>query len=327
MSVSLPIRQYVRKLLRGTYLPCYVFSREPMIIFAYDHDFTKNINSFLKHFASLDKVYLFLQLGWQHETPNTAQPFARSLHLAMSECPGLQITVLANSPNEVTVLSELGLKTVLCHQNSFIDERKYRIKKRKKVFDAIYIARITQFKRHWLAADVKSLRLIGDYYEMDQEYVDETLAMLKHAFYTRIVRSSKIPDEIATAKCGLCLSAEEGAMFVSAEYLLCGIPVVDTANLGGRDVIFPEFACSKVSDDPGAVTEAVAHWAESAPEPEAIRNAVLEKMQVYRNLLRKMINQILTEHGQKEFNGRFPHKLGLRVTPMPWVSWKHGLKN
>ncbi len=326
MSILLPIKRRLRSLIRDAYLPCYVLSRKPMIVFAYDHDFTVNMDLFLKYFKACDKVYLFLQLGWQHETPKMSLPFAESLHSALKECPGLQITVLANSSSEVTVLNELGLNTVLCHQNAFIDEKRYQIKKREKIFDAIYIARITPFKRHWLAAEVKSLRIIGDYHEKAQNYVDETLAMLKHAVYTRIVPASKVQDEIATAKCGLCISSEEGAMFVSAEYLLCGIPVVDTVNIGGRDVIFPEFACIKVPDEPAAVAEAVAHWAQSAPEPEAIRKAVIEKMQSHRKFLREMINRILVEHGRKEFTGKFPHKLGLRVTPKPWVSWVHGLK-
>ena len=37
------------------------------------------------------------------------------------------------------------------------------------------------------------------------------------------------------ARVGLCLSAREGAMFASMEYLLSGLPIVTTPSMGGRD--------------------------------------------------------------------------------------------
>lgn len=320
------LKQFIKGLIWEKYLPCFVLSRSPMIVFSYDRDFTSRKAEFLREFAGRGPIHLFLLLGWQHETPKMAEPFAKELTEAMQELPSLSITVLANSAGEVETLTRLGIRTILCQQNAFIDERKYPIIKREKIYDAIYIARITPFKRHHLAEKVSSLRLIGDFYESERPYVDKTLSGLKHAAYTRQVKSSRIPGEISKAKCGLCLSCEEGAMFVSAEYLLCGIPIVDTANLGGRKTIYPPFACKEVADTPEAVAEAVAEYAKSTPEPETIRHAVIGNMEKYRETLRSELNRILTEHGKPPFQGRFPHKLGLRITRMPWVSWKYGLK-
>ncbi len=320
------LKQFIKGLIWEKYLPCYVLNRNPMIVFAYDRDFTSRKSEFLREFAGHSSIHLFLMLGWQHETAKMAEPFAKELTEAMQELSALSITVLANSPEEVESLTRLGIRTILCQQNAFIDERKYPIIKKEKIYDAIYIARITPFKRHYLAEKVSSLRLIGDFYESERPYVDKTLADLKHAAYTRQVKSSRIPDEISKAKCGLCLSCEEGAMFVSAEYLLCGIPIVETANLGGRNTIYPPFAYKEVPDTPEAVAEAVGEYAKSRPEPQAIRQAVIENMQKYREILRSELNEILKEHGKPPFQGRFPHKLGLRITRMPWVSWKYGLK-
>lgn len=320
------LKQLIKKFIQGNYLPCYILNHDPLIVAAFDRDFTSRKSAFLQKFAGRGKVYLFLQLGWQHETPEMAEPFAAELISAMTEMPDLSITVLANSVREVEILTGLGLRAVLCQQNAFLDERRYPILRRKKQYDAIYIARITPFKRHRLAEKVASLRLIGEYYERERPYVNDILNALKHASYRRQVKASRIPAEIARAKCGLCLSREEGAMFVSAEYLLCGIPIVETAALGGRNTIYPPFACREVPDTPEAVAEAVAGYAHSRPEPEAIRRAVIENMEKQREVLRSMLSRILAEHGKPAYRGRFPHKLGLRITRMPWVNWRYGLK-
>ncbi|WP_164127899.1 glycosyltransferase, partial [Stenotrophomonas maltophilia] len=45
------------------------------------------------------------------------------------------------------------------------------------------------------------------------------------------------------AAVGLCLSAVEGAMCASMEYLMAGLPVVSTPSVGGRDVYFDPDYC------------------------------------------------------------------------------------
>lgn len=329
------LKQTLRKSLWKRWLPCYIFSRKPLILAAYDTDFIRNADQFLPCFAAEPDVYLFLQLGWQHETPKVVDPFAARLREILAKAPNLHLTILANSPKEVEVLSGLGFHTVLCHQNAFLDESRYRIATgTDREFDAVYIARITPFKRHLLSVGIPCLYLIGDFYvytPQEGEYIEDVRKKLKHAVWERIVSAKKIDRAISRAHCGLCLSAEEGAMFVSAEYLLCGIPVVNTPNIGGRDELFPPFAVKTVEPDAEAVAEAVREFCASAPSPEAIRKAVLEKMEPHRRLFRSMLNEILSRaHEQNpsipaEFTGKLPHKLGLRTARMPWVNWKHGL--
>lgn len=325
-------RKLLSRFLTAGYLPCGVLSRRPLIVAAYDTDFLKAKEDFLTAFAPYRRVDLLLQLGWQHETPKVVEPFVRDLAEVRRRAPQLNVTVLANSPTEVETLSGFGIRTVLCHQNAFLDESLYKIIPGvEKRFDALYIARITPFKRHRLAAQVESLELIGDYSEKEQLYVEATLAELRHARWVRGVPARRIYRHINRARCGLCLSAEEGAMFVSAEYLLCGIPIVNTANIGGRDFLFPEFAVKTVADAPEAVAAAVAEWKNAAPPPEDIRRAVLENMRIHRAILLKMLNEICREaraadpEGPESFTGTLPHKLALRCTRMPWTNWKFGL--
>lgn len=320
------LRRFAGRLIRGSYLPCTVLCRDPLVVVAFDRDFTKAWPDFRRQFARFPKVYLFLQLGWQHETPEQADPFAADLKSIQADCPQLQITVLANTPAEVEALGRHGIDVIFCHQNAFLDERRYPILPRKKRYDAIYIARVTPFKRHYLARDIDSLRLIGDFSYQELAYVEKTLAALPQAAYTRSVPARQIPGQIAEGRCGLCLSAEEGAMFCCAEYLLCGRPIVNTANRGGRDIIVPAFACRQVPDDPAAVAAAVADWAAEAPPPEAIRAAILENMNVHREIFRRTLNRILLDHHRPPFHGPFPHKLALRLTRLPWDNLKYGLK-
>ncbi len=324
-------RQLLRK-FNARYLPCYVISRRPMILAAYENDFLAEKEAFAAALRSYPRADLLLELGWQHETDRVLLPFLEALAEVRRMLPGLRITVLTNSPVEAERLTAGGVRAIHCHHNSFLHESHYRIRpEAPKEFDAVYVARITPFKRHYLASRVKSLRLIGDYYGKEQEYVDSVFAMFPDASYTRKVAAARIDREINRACCGLCLSAEEGGMFVSTEYMLCGVPVVNTANLGGRDGLFPEFAVRTVEDTPEAVAEAVAAWKQTAPPPREIRDATIAILEEHRSRFRKLLDEIFQEAHQENpaipprFRGRIPHKLGLRCTRLPWVSLLHGL--
>ena len=113
-------------------------------------------------------------------------------------------------------------------------------------------------------------------------------------------------------------------MFASIEYLLCGVPVVNTKNLGGRDELFPDFAAKTVPDTPEAVADAVRDFAEHPPAPEKIRAATMEKMKPHRETLRNLLNEAMNP---KKFpaSRSFPHKLLLRCTMTPFDLLRYGL--
>ena len=323
------IKKRYNRLRNNLFLPCTVFSRDPLVLASYDTDFLRNAPAFLAYFdnSRAKSIHVFLQLGWEHETPKNSEPFAAAVKDMLSKCDRLSVTVLANSENEVRVLSALGLHAVFCNQNAFVDESRYPILHEEKTFDAIYIARLTPFKRHFLAEKVASLRLIGEFAwrEDEKPYAHDILSnRLKHAEWTSHVRTSQVPREIAKAHCGLCLSQNEGAMFVSIEYLLCGVPIVNTANIGGRDAMFPDFAVKTVPDDPEAVAEAVREFVENAPPPEKIRAATLEIMNAHRQVFRSILNEAMAPK-QYPASRKLPHKLFLRCPALPWQMLKYQL--
>ena len=312
------------------FLSCTVFCRNPLVLVSYETDFLRNAAAYLAYFdnCSAKSIHVFLQLGWEHETEKNSVKFAADLKDFLSKCDErVSLTLLANSENEVRVLGALGLRVVYCNQNAFVDETRYPLLHTEKQYDAIYIARLTPFKRHPLAARIPSLRLVGEFAYLDSEkdYANDLLTKhLKHAEWIGHVDAGDIPGEIAKAHCGLCLSAAEGAMFVSIEYLLCGIPIVNTPNIGGRDAMFPDFAVKTVPDTPEAVAEAVAEFVRKAPPPEEIRAATLEKMNAHRRVFRDLLNEAMAP---KIFpaSRKFPHKLLLRCPIMPWQSLKYQL--
>jgi len=322
------LKKGVQNILRDNFPPCSVLCRNPLVLVAFELDFIRAREWFLEVFekSRADSIHVFLQLGWERETPENSVQFAADVKEIISACPRLKVTILANASNEVKTLSGLGLHTVLCNHNAFLDESRYPILNVPKRYDAIYIARITPFKRHQLAADIKSIRLIGGYYyKSDMPYKEEILdGKLAHADYSFHVKSSRIPAEIAAAHCGLCLSAAEGAMFASAEYLLCGIPVVNTHNIGGRDEMFSDFSVKTVPDDPAAVAAAVAEFVRKAPPPAEIRAAVLEKMEVHRKTFRRVLNEAMAPASFPD-SRPFPHKLLLRCTKRPLELCRYGI--
>ncbi len=326
------LKEQYRKHVASHYLPCTVFCRDPLVLVSYDTDFMGKAAAFLDAFSKsrAKSVHVFLQLGWEHETPKNSEPFARQIKEIQAQCDRLKITILANSENEVRVLSGLGLHTVFCNQNAFVDESRYPILKRPKKYDAIYIARLSPFKRHPLAAKIQSLRLVGSrcwWVPGEEKYSDEIIAnQLKHAVWSPHVNARNIPAEVAAAHCGLCLSQVEGAMFVSIEYLLCGVPVVNTANLGGRDVLFSDFSVKTVPDTPEAVAEAVQEFVRHAPEPEKIRAVALEKMKPHRETLRRLLNEAMAPETFPD-SRPLPHKLILRCTKTPLQYLRYGLRN
>jgi glycosyltransferase involved in cell wall biosynthesis len=231
------------------------------------------------------------------------------------------VKFLANSPAEREALGAVGLDAMYCNQNAFLDWDRYPLDPTAKpTFDAVYLARITPFKRHALARDVKSLYLIGEYRDSEMEYGKATLAQLTCQERKRTIPSRHVPREIQRARVGLCLSEIEGAMFVSLEYLLSGRPVVSTRSIGGRDTFFDHAAATIVDDTPEAVAVGVRAMIEAPLDQAAIREMCIEKMRVHRGYLTQAIEDLLDHNGERarfqaSWNKIYTHKLALRCWP------------
>ena len=304
------------------YLPAYELCRSPRIIVAFDLDFLRNLHGFRRSLKQSEdnKLTILLQLGWSVFEPKYLSELSEKMNEARRIFPDARIVLLANDEASMTLLKAVG-ECLLCSQNAFLDPRRYPLfnAKRRK-FDAIYIARITPFKRHSLAANVQSLHLVGSHSRREEEYYRTVIAALSHARYDDNIKSYLIPWHISLASCGLALSALEGAMFACGEYSLCGRPVVNTANKGGRDILLPEFSVYHANDTPESVAEGVEYWKENAPPPREIRDAFLKLAKVHRDRLEDFVASIAGKRIP------LPHKLGVRCHLLPHQKLLHGIR-
>ena len=307
------------KMIFPEYLPAYILNHSPKIIAAFEMDFLRNLPAFQKALPQNEKFTMFLQLGWSAELPEVVNELKTRLNEAKTAFPEGRFIILANAPGEVENIKEF-CEVYLASHNAFLDPARYPLAKAgKKKFDALYIARITPFKRHYLAFKIKSLHLIGSYAEKEKEYFSETIARFSHAEWSQKVPSFFIGRKICEASCGLALSAIEGAMFSCGEYL-CGVPVVNTENLGGRDTLLPDFAVRYAEDNAESVAENVEYWVKNPVEPSEIRSGYLKLALPQKEFVQDLINSIA---GKRVY---LPHKLNIRCRLLPHTKFLHGIK-
>lgn len=302
------------------YLPAYILNHSPKIIAAFEMDFLRNLPAFQKAIPQKEKFTMLLQLGWSAEIPEVANELKMRLAEAKECFPEARFIILANSPGEVGGIREF-CEVYLASHNAFLDPARYPLAKNKRrKFDALYIARITPFKRHQLAEKINKLHLIGSYSEKETEYFSQTIARFPNAVWTQKVPSFFIGRKICEAACGLALSAVEGAMFSCGEYSLCGVPVVNTENLGGRDTLLPEFAVRFAEDNAESVAENVNCWVENPVDPWEIRNGFLKMALPQKERIQDVVNSIAGK------NVYLPHKLNIRCRLLPHIKLMHGIR-
>ena len=91
----------------------------------------------------------------------------------------------------------------------------------------------------------------------------------------------------------LALSAVEGAMAATSEYLLAGLPVVTIPSRGGRAEFFSPDYVATVAPDPQAVAEAVERFKTAPPDPVMIRSRTLERMATHRARLLERLSPMI----------------------------------
>ena len=309
-----------RKMSFFNYLPCYILNHSPKIVAAFEMDFLRNLPAFQRAIPQGEKFTMLLQLGWSAELPEVASELKNRLAEAKNAFPEARFIILANAAEEVKKIKDFN-EVYLASHNAFLAPERYPVAKSgKRKFDALYIARITPFKRHELAVKIKNLHLIGSYSEKEKEYFSETIAKFPHAVWSQKVPSFFIGRKICEAACGLALSAIEGAMFSCGEYSLCGVPVVNTKNLGGRDTLLPDFAVRYADDNADSVAENVEFYVNNPVDPQEIRHGFLKLALPQKELVQDLVNGIA---GKKVY---LPHKLNIRCRLLFHTKFLHGIR-
>ena len=293
-----------------------LLSAKPAVLAAFDVDFERKFDVFVAFANANPKTVVLLQLGYEHETPELAAHLGEVVARFKDAAPGARVVAMGNYDRECAALEAVGVETRFIHQNCFLDERRYRPMGRARPYDAAYIARLTPCKRHELMPPEMAPRLLlmgcaTKIYDSERDYANMVYSRYAAARVMPTFSGARISEYLGLAKCGLVLSAREGASFCSSEYFLCGLPVVDTPALGGRSALYPEEYVKYVESSPEAVAEGIAHWIGNRPDPWKVRSAWLAKAEPHREEFRRLMRE-LTGRGL----GRPPHKLALR-TPHP----------
>jgi hypothetical protein len=313
------IYKIIKSVIKQNTLECFIISRKPAILISYWHDFYyKHHRQILQALPPDKKSYIIFQIGY-YKSLEAIQEVKEQLGKIQMLNKNIEYIFLANSEEEFTNFNNAGFHVIFCNQNCFLDENHYHVlPKISKKYDAIYIARMTPVKRHQLARKIDKLLLLGSYYKKEMEHVNQVKAVLKHAKWIEKVPHSVISRYINQAKVGLALSDVEGAMFVSTEYLLCGLPQVSTPSVGGRDVYFHNDYVAMVEPNEDAVLAGVQKMAECKTTPYQIRENTIQMMEQHRKYFIDLIQSIYDKEGvqktfREEWKKIFTHKLALRI--------------
>jgi len=206
---------------------------------------------------------------------------------------GIELHLMVNAPDENAMRKKLGVRGALCSKNLFCDEEIFKLSHTDKVYDAIYIAQLQDFKRHALASDINKLVILsygGDLASFCPE--------VSHAAQNKqFLPQGHVARAIQRSVCGLCLSEIEGQMNAAVEYLLCGIPVVTTPSRGGRDLFFDSRNSLTVPATARHVASATEHWKATPTNPLEIRVNVLQALNHWRSVLCDYATELINRYG------------------------------
>jgi glycosyltransferase involved in cell wall biosynthesis len=174
------------------------------------------------------------------------------------------------------------------------------------MFDAIYSARLDPFKRHELAQGIDRLLLAYGYAVLRSQSAayEQVRNILPKAFFAnhhfssdgRSLEADEICRLYKHSQVGLCLSAVEGCMRASMEYLLAGLPVVSTPSIGGRERYYTAPYCQVVEATPEAVAMAVHDLGARNLDRQKIRDHVIQMVAFDRYNFLMNVNKITKLH-------------------------------
>ena len=258
-------------------------------------------------FKFRENDFFIVQLGWYFD------------EYLVSECERIfQILELKKSnfyfmfPDfpAKTLFEYYGFTGEIVNHNCFLDENLFEIRRREKIYNAIYTARRAPFKRHYLANEIENLALIaGDNSgENSNELPNHIYINEKH------LNSNEVIDKLSESKVGIILSEFEGACYSSSEYLLCGLPVVSTRSHGGRDIWYNSYNSIICDANPESVAQAVVRLSSYNRDPERIRSMHIKLANQLRMNFIKILNKIFerakeSESADEVFKLKFKHKL------------------
>ena len=319
--------------IRPFYVPAAVLNGTPLV------SYSGIVPSALLGVASLLGPRMWMRRAcflvsptWSIDDRSVAYWLRRHAVLHRVAHPLHSVVFVCNTEDETRRMRSLGEAAFTHNKTTHVSDQIFRPLECEPVeFDAIYNAQLAPWKRHELSVSIPRCgflfyRGIDSTSESEARLIaDHMAAAPGHEFINDIdsdgapIRLSpeEVNRQLNRASVGLCLSAEEGAMFACAEYLLSGLPVVTTPNTGGRDFYLDDEICITVPADPREIAAAVSGLKARNIPREYVRKRALERIAAERTRFVSLINELYAELGiQKEFEGFWPLK---RPVVMQWL--------
>lgn len=259
-------------------------------------------------------AWFLISPTWSIESEESAAEIREAAILHRIRNPSHRLIFICNTPEEVAILQQKGEAAFFYNKTANVRDTVFRpLAAATTEFDAIYNAQLVPWKRHELSLDIESCAFL---FYRDQEASEAAsdeariinlhmTAAPGHHFINTFdekgtpvrLPPSEVNAQLNRAAVGLCLSAKEGAMFASMEYLLSGLPIVSTPSLGGRHVYHDEEYCLTVSADAGAVAQAVDALKSRKISRAYIHERTVARLEQDRRRFLGLLNAILEESG------------------------------
>ncbi|MBM4244671.1 MAG: glycosyltransferase [Deltaproteobacteria bacterium] len=297
-------------------------STRPVVLFVQDFGVGRRLFALLGRLRAWP-VHVVYHTSWHVDEAIVLPEHLARIEALVRAHPSLRGTALAETEAERARFAARGVDTVHCNQGAFVDERVFRpLVDVQRVHDAIHDARLDPFKRHRLAAAVERLALVtyrND--DTDRLYEARIAREFTHATWCngppaarRVLGAEEVNRAYAACRVGLCLSAREGSMWASAQYLLAGLPVVSTPSEGGRDELFDAAHVAIVAPEPAAIADAVRALVARDLDPSQIRRRTLERIAPHRARLFDRVQATLAAAGEtRSFAEAWPAVLRHRM--------------
>lgn len=207
---------------------------------------------------------------------------------------------MCNTKEQINICINKNYNHIMCNQNCLLNENKFLIKDKTKIYDAVMNSRPEKnFKRPYLAKMINNLAILKGYNFRKDDYYDLNQLNPKFINNDRLTQS-EVVDIYSQSKVGLIFSEKEGACYSSSEYLLCGLPVISTKSKGGRDIWYNEKNSILCEDNVESVLEcvnkAITNLNDNIFNKNEIRNMHIKMSIEMRKNMIDMVSKIFEMH-------------------------------
>jgi len=218
--------------------------------------------------------------------------------------------ILANSEEEYEYyIEKTETNVIFCNHNSFLNEERFKIIENKKQYNMLISSCFSYYKNVSMAKNIDNVLHVG--------YINEKLEYIPD-FGTRAnfinnsmdmndyewICTKKYVNLLNSSLCGGIFSLQEGACFTSSEYLLCGLPVISTKSLGGRDIFYNKENSIICDSNTNSALEAFNELKNNIDffDKHKIRENHINKMDYFRNILTNTVKDMIEDKYNETVN-------------------------